>query len=105
MSQQQLAWSNSVPAGDNGRQPLQHSWGNKCAQQIRNQLAWQVTHQMEKQKTMDKDCHCNTAPKLYEAGYQRMVANNNDVELPGVERDQNKLDPTKKNESQQHTRR
>jgi hypothetical protein len=40
--------------------------------------------------------------KLYEANYQHLVANNNDVELPGVERDQTKLGPTKKNESRQH---
>jgi hypothetical protein len=34
--------------------------------------------------------------KLYEADYQHLVANNNDVELPGVERDQTKLGPTQK---------
>ena len=40
--------------------------------------------------------------KLYEADYQHLVANNNDVELPGVERDQTGPHNKESKESRQH---
>ncbi len=103
MSQQQLAWSNSVPAGDNGRQPLQQLRQQVCPT---NSKPIGVTSNtpMEKQKTMDKNCHCNIVTEALRSRLPKgTVANNNDVELPGVERDQHKLDPTNKFESRQHS--